>query len=67
MAGMLCPTEFIIDYHFKSSVCFEKRFEDGLGLCVFLKIFELYFGYALLSKRLVLLLAQMYQEYYNIV
>ena len=64
---MLCPTGFVIDYHFKSSECFEKRFEDGLGICVFSKIFELCFGYALLSKGFVLLLAQMYQEYNNIV
>ena len=34
---------------------------------VFLKIFELCFGYALLGKGFVLLLAQMYKEYYNIV
>ena len=64
---MLCPTGFIIDYHFKSSECFGKRFEDRLGICVFLKIFGLRFENALLSKGFVLLLAQMYQEYYNIV
>ena len=64
---MLCPTGFVIDYHFKSRGCLGKRFEDGLGICVFLKIFELCFGYALLGKGFVLLLAQMYKEYYNIV
>lgn len=64
---MLCPTGFIIDYHFKSRGCFGKRFEEELEICVFLKIFELCFEYALLSKWLVLLSAQMYQEYYNIV
>ena len=64
---MLSPTGFIIDYHFKSRGCLGKRFEDGLGICVFLKILEWCFGYALLGKGFVLLLAQMYKEYYNIV
>ncbi len=32
MAGMLCLTEFLIDYHFKSGGCLEKRFEGGLGI-----------------------------------
>ena len=28
----IIPTGFVIDYHFKSSECFGKRFEDGLGM-----------------------------------
>ena len=36
----------------------------GWGYVFFLKIFELCFEYALMSKRVVHILAQMYQEYY---
>ena len=32
MAGMLCPTRFIIDYHFKNRKVVGKRFEEELGM-----------------------------------
>ena len=34
----LSPTGFVIDYHFKSSECFGKRFEDGWGYEFVMKI-----------------------------
>ena len=64
---MLSLAVFLIDYHFKSRGRLGERFEEELEICVFLKIFELCFGYALLGKWVVCISAQMYQEYYNIV
>ena len=60
---MLCPTEFIIDYHFKSRGCFEKRFERaGEG-----EFADMSKRCVILSKLLVHRFAEMYNEYKNIV
>ena len=63
---MLCPTEFVIDYHFKSRGCFEKRFEraENGG---FLEFADTNKKYVILSKLLVHRFAEMYNEYKNIV
>ena len=66
MAGMLCPTRFIIDYHFKSRKVVGKRFEKELGMedLVFADMSK---RCVILSKLLVHRFAEMYNEYKNIV
>ena len=62
MAGMLCPTRFIIDYHFKSSECFEKGFEEELGMEV-LVFADMSRSYVIFSKLPLHRFAEMYNEY----
>ena len=62
----LCPTGFIIDYHFKSSECFEKRFEESRGWKI-LVFADMSIECVIFSKLLVHRFAEMYNEYKNIV
>ena len=66
MAGMLSPTKFIIDYHFKSRKVVGKRFEEELGMedLVFADMSR---SCVIFSKSLVHRFAEMYNEYKNIV
>ena len=66
MAGMLCPTRFIIDYHFKSRKVVGKRFEEEKEKKI-LVFADMSRDCVILSKSLVHRFAEMYNEYNNIV
>ena len=66
MAEMLCPTRFIIDYHFKSRKVVGKRFEENRGWKI-LVFADMSKRCVILSKLLVHRFAEMYNEYKNIV